>query len=80
MTMTVTVKLFASFRQFFPKNPGGVLFLKPDTNQTVSDVINQIDLPHDIPKIIFVNGVIRGQDTRVGPGDTISIFPHIAGG
>jgi molybdopterin converting factor small subunit len=80
MTITVTVRLFASFRQLFPKNPDGVFFMKLGMNQTVRDMINQIGLPPDTPKIIFVNGVVRGEDTRVGPGDRISIFPHIAGG
>ena len=80
MMMTVTVKLFASFRQFFPANPDGVLTLNLNTNQKVSDVINQIGLPPDTPKIIFVNGVIREQDTSLAPEDIISIFPHIAGG
>ena len=78
--MTVTVKLFASFRQAFPEYPGGKLTLNLAEHQKVSDLINQMDLPPDTPKIIFVNGVIRGQDTSLNPGDIISIFPHIAGG
>lgn len=80
MTMTVTVKLFASFRQFFPEYPGGVFFLNLHKKQTVSDVIKQTGLPPDTPKIVFLNGVIRGQDTPLKAGDIISVFPHIAGG
>lgn len=78
--MIVTVKLFASFRQFFPANPDGVFTLNLDTDQKVNHLINQMGLPPDNPKIIFVNGVIREQDTILEPGDVISIFPHIAGG
>ncbi len=78
--MTVTVKLFVFFRQLFPEYPEGILTLRLDSSQTVKDLIDILQLPLDTPKIIFVNGTITGLDTALHQGDTISIFPHIAGG
>ncbi len=30
--------------------------------------------------VILVNGVAKGPETRVKPGDTVTVMPHISGG
>lgn len=77
--MTITVKLFALFRPLFPQYPKGVVIIE-DCPQKVSDLIDHLKLPPDIPKIIFVNGVLTGREMVLQSGDTISIFPYISGG
>jgi hypothetical protein len=52
MNMTVTVNCL-HLSGSFPKNPGGVFFLKRDMDQTVSDVINQTGLPPDTPNLFL---------------------------
>lgn len=77
--MPVTVKLFALFRPLFPQYPLGVVILD-DCPQNVSDLIDQLRLPPDIPKIIFVNGILTDRETALQNGDIVSIFPYISGG
>jgi molybdopterin converting factor small subunit len=46
----------------------------------VDSVLDQMKLPKDIPKIILINGIQKTADETLKEGDTLSVFPPIAGG
>ena len=47
---------------------------------TVQDVFKAFKIPEDIPKIILINGVQKSAADSLHDGDTLSVFPPIAGG
>ncbi|MGH8058860.1 MAG: MoaD/ThiS family protein [Candidatus Entotheonellia bacterium] len=43
-------------------------------------MIKTLNLPGDIPKIVLINGRQTEEDIALHDGDTVSIFPPLAGG
>lgn len=79
--MTVEIRLFATFRDFLP--PGSNTFsftkvLKEET--TIEEVLRELKLPEDTPKIIILNGVHADAGRVLQDGDVLSLFPPIGGG
>ena len=80
-SMEVTVKLFATLRDYLPKNSDGKSCrVEIDENTTIEQIITQLKLPEEIPKIILVNGLNGSIDQTLKDGDVLSIFPPVAGG
>jgi molybdopterin synthase sulfur carrier subunit len=76
VTMNVTVRLFASLRQFGPDEqvsdfPEGT---------TIDNVIHALRIPGTIRILRIVNGEHRPADHVLKDGDEIAFFPPIAGG
>ena len=79
--MEVKVKLFATFREYLPKGSDGKSWqMEIDDTTTIEQIITTLKLPEEIPKIILVNGLQGSMDQTLKEGDTVSIFPPIAGG
>jgi molybdopterin synthase sulfur carrier subunit len=79
--MKVKVKLFATFREYLPEgNDGHSSMLELIAGTKVDSVIDQLKLPKDIPKIILINGIQKTAAEILKEGDTLSVFPPIAGG
>lgn len=79
--MKIKLKLFATFREFLPeKNDGHSSELELNSGTSVENVIDTLHLPKDIPKIILINGIQKTSEAILQDGDTLSIFPPIAGG
>jgi molybdopterin converting factor small subunit len=79
--MKVKLKLFATFRDYLPEgNDGHSIILELSDDTKVNNVLEQLKLPKDIPKIILVNGIQKTADETLKEGDTLSVFPPIAGG
>ena len=79
--MKIKLKLFATFREYLPEgNDGHSIMLELDENTNVENVLQQMKLPVDIPKIILINGLQKTANEVLHEGDTLSIFPPIAGG
>lgn len=77
----ITVKLFASFAKFNPSGAKGAAFdMTIAQGDTVDQVIEELGLPPDDVQIISVNQVVVKSDCQLGDGDTVNIFPTIAGG
>jgi molybdopterin converting factor small subunit len=74
--VNVTVKLFASLRQFGPDRQ--VLELPP--RATIDDVVRTVGIPGSIRLLRIVNGVHRRADEPLKDGDELALFPPIAGG
>jgi len=79
--MKIKLKLFATFREYLPEgNDGHSCMLEVCENTTVDSVLLQMKLPQDIPKIILINGLQKTAAEVLNEGDTLSVFPPIAGG
>jgi molybdopterin converting factor small subunit len=79
--MEVKVKLFATLRDFLPENSDGKSCqMEIDASTTIEQIITQLKIPEEIPKIILVNGRNGSVDQTLNEGDELSIFPPVAGG
>lgn len=74
--MKVTVKLFATLRDFGPKYNE----LELQEGSRLSDIIKYFGIPDDFPLIRLVNGDFANNDYMLKDGDIVSLFPPIAGG
>lgn len=81
MSMQIEVRLFATFRDHLPPGSQSFSFKKTvDKEATVQEIIDELQLPLTIPKIIIVNGRHADAGYRLSDGDVVSIFPPVAGG
>jgi molybdopterin converting factor small subunit len=79
--MTIEIRLFAAFRDFLPPESGTSSFSKVlEEETTVGDILRELKLPEDTPKIITVNGAHAETDRMLRDGDVLSLFPPIVGG
>ena len=78
--MKIKVKLFATFRKYVPEKGSGVSEIELPEDSRVGDVVDIFNIPEDIPRIVLVNGIRKDAGDVVSDGDTISIFPPVAGG
>ena len=91
--MRIQVKFFATFREIFDSK---ALQIEVGTGATVEDLLNLVFNTHERRERIFDNGKLKphiivmkngrhiqhlkGLDTELNEGDTVSVFPPIAGG
>jgi molybdopterin converting factor small subunit len=80
--MKITLRLFANLRKKLPPDsPRGHCELELADGATVRDVLKQMGIPEESAQMILVNGE---QDSNLArplhDGDTVSIFPPLAGG
>ena len=79
--MNVHVALYAGLSRYLPpgaQNRKGTIDA-PD-GATVLDVKRQLGMPDDLPGILLLNGKQAAPDTVMREGDTLAIFPPLAGG
>jgi molybdopterin converting factor small subunit len=74
--MKVEIKLFASLQKFMPNAEKVEL----DDNCTVLDLLEKIGINSSEVAITLVNGRHVDLDQRLHEGETVAIFPPIAGG
>jgi len=74
--MKVTVKLFATLRNFGPVEQE----MELAEHSTLEDLIKMLKLPEKIPLLKIVNGEHRSIYYCLKEGDEIALFPPIAGG
>jgi len=79
--MQVKIKLFATLRDYLPKESDGKSCqVDIDEKTTIEQIIGELHIPGDIPKIILVNGRNGSLNQTLKEGDEVSIFPPVAGG
>ena len=79
--MQVKVKLFATLREYLPKDSDGrSCLMNIDESTTIEQIISTFNIPEEIPKIILVNGLNGTMEQTLKEGDELSIFPPVAGG
>jgi len=80
--MRVIVKLFATLKNFAPvEGLAGTPFdMDLSESSSLQDVVIRLNLPEDLVKITFVNGIAQELDFIIKAGDEIGIFPPVGGG
>lgn len=92
--MTIQVRLFASLAQQASKRlrasgclsenrdvrAGQSLQIELPGGSCVADLLQQIELPVDEVKVVFVNARARKFDHPLAEGDQVGIFPLVGGG
>lgn len=74
--MHIEVQCFATLAPSTP--PGGKLEL-PE-NSTVAYVLDQLGIPQEDVKIIFINGAHSSEEAALSDGDRLGLFPAVGGG
>ena len=77
--MKVTVQLYATLRKYGPPQEGAfpVDLVEGDR---VARVLEILGISTDVEKVILVNGRPAEQDSVLGEGDKVVLFPPVAGG
>lgn len=79
--MQVTVKLYATLTRYGPGERAGTPFaIELPENATLQQLIEQLNIPAQETKVMFVNGIIREFEFTLKDGDEVGIFPPIGGG
>jgi molybdopterin converting factor small subunit len=79
--MNIEVRLFANFRDYLPAGSTSFGIVKSlEKQMTIDELVHEMGLPEDIPKIFIVNGLHANFDYLLKEGDVVSIFPPLAGG
>ena len=79
--MEIEVKLFATLRDYLPE--GSSRFsckMKIEGSTRVQDILTNLKIPEEMPKIILVNGIHGKKEQILKDGDVLSVFPPVAGG
>jgi molybdopterin converting factor small subunit len=77
MTVQIAVKLFASLQGFTPAD--AEQFPIAD-GATVADLLDNLAVPPEDVKLIFINGVKQDLDVPLRAGDRVGVFPAVGGG
>jgi molybdopterin converting factor small subunit len=80
--MKIQLNLFASLSRFLPEQPqdGFSNLIEIPEGTTVKSLMEKLNVPADLPKIIFLNGLHATETAVLKEGDRLGIFPPLAGG
>ena len=88
--MRVTFKLYAMLSDYLPqeyrghKRHGNALTLDIEPGTTVSQIVEQFQLPDKWVHLVLINGVYVNPEDRptraLTEGETLAIWPPVAGG
>jgi molybdopterin converting factor small subunit len=76
----VEVRLFATLTVYLPALEGGSATLDLPEETTVGQAIRSLGIPDATPRIAVINGLDAGPEQPLRDGDTLSVFPPLAGG
>ena len=82
----IELKMFMKFKRYLPEGAlDGKARMNLSDGATFEDLLNTIGMPIEEDKIIVINGISHKQGNAVNAqilneGDTVAIFPPIAGG
>ena len=84
--MKITLKLYATLGELLP--PGAyenAAQIDVAQDATLNDIIDRYKVPRDLAHLVLINGLFTCQEDRDRPGtlnegDTLAIWPPIAGG
>jgi molybdopterin converting factor small subunit len=84
--MKITLKLYATLGELLP--PGAYenaaqVDVEPDV--TLNDIIDRYKVPRELAHLVLINGLFTREEDRDRPGtlsegDTLAIWPPVAGG
>ena len=77
MESHIQIKLFASLQKFMPASAENFAI---EAGITVGALIQQLNIPQDMIKLVFIDNVHAGLDTTLKGGERVGIFPPVGGG
>jgi len=77
MKSQIQLKLFATLQQFTPSSADNYTI---DQGISVFDLLEQIKMPREKAKLIFINGVKAELTSTLNGGERVGIFPPVGGG
>ena len=79
--MKINLNLYASLAEYLPDRArGNPNSLELPEGTTIKQLIEQLHIPPDTPRIIFLNGVHAPLEALLNDGDRLGMFPPLAGG
>jgi molybdopterin converting factor small subunit len=80
--MKIELKLYASLGKYMPqapleKKPG---YLEIQEGITIKALLEELKVPLETVKLLFVNGVHAKDNDILKDGDRLGVFPPVAGG
>ena len=77
MEARIQIKLFATLQRFMPASAENYAI---KTGTTIGTLLQQLDIPEDKAKLIFIDGLKAELTTVLIGGERIGIFPPVGGG
>lgn len=83
--MKITLKLFATLTDYLPPgSKGNIAELELVDHKALGELISELKLPEKLVHLVLINGAYVAPDARadhrLSDGDTLAIWPPIAGG
>jgi len=81
-TMQIEIKLLTGLKRYLPDPDltGTVRTLEIAEPATVKTVLEKLNIPLDMPKVIMVNDRQGALDDPIASGDRVTVFPPVGGG
>jgi molybdopterin converting factor small subunit len=77
MKSHIQIKLFATLQKFLPASAANYPI---EAGTTVGGLLQQLDLPPDKIKLVFIDGVRAELTSTLKGGERVGIFPPVGGG
>ena len=77
MKSHIQIKLFASLQKFTPASADRYAI---EAGITVGELIEQLDIPQKLVKIVFIDSVHAELTSVLNGGERVGIFPPVGGG
>jgi sulfur carrier protein ThiS len=79
--MEIELNLFATLKRFMPnKAKGNSWNISINEGTKVRELLEQLKIPTDAVKLVFLNGIHANGDETLKDGDRVGAFPPIGGG
>jgi len=79
LVMRVKIRLFSNLKQYGPGQEG-TFPSDLEVGTTVHGLVEALGIPPSVNRVILVNGYHCQNDTVLADGDTVTVFPPMAGG
>ena len=79
LVMRVKIRLFSNLKQYGPGQEGAFP-LDLEVGATVHGLVEALEIPPLVKRVMLVNGYHCQKDTVLADGDTVTVFPPMAGG
>ena len=77
MQAHIQIKLYATLRE---KVPPAADQYPIEPGDTLREVLRRLGIPLDQAKLVFIDGLRKGLDTRLNGGERVGVFPPVGGG